>query len=133
MSCLVYFCRLSAAAANKLRDNNPGIADLSDPNRPMKLAEKLSELYDNEWTNAMEIMEDKGIEEEEGIQILLNILTVCNLYLENLYIECINITLFHLSGSMVEVCLESRKSHVLTPAWSYLLYFHNFKKKLKCF
>ncbi|KAJ8297796.1 hypothetical protein KUTeg_024327 [Tegillarca granosa] len=70
------FSRLSAAAASRLRDNNPGIADLGDPNRPMKLAERLSELYDNDWTNAMEAMEDHGIEEEEGVQILLNILTV---------------------------------------------------------
>lgn len=69
------FSRLSAAAASRLRDNNPGIADLGDPNRPMKLAERLSELYDNDWTNAMEAMEDHGIEEEEGVQILLNILT----------------------------------------------------------
>ncbi|XP_062613961.1 ERC protein 2-like [Saccostrea cucullata] len=67
--------RLSAAAANRLRDQNPGITDLSDPNRPLKLAEKVSELYDNEWTNAMENLESElDIEEEKGIKILLKII-----------------------------------------------------------
>ncbi|XP_021376570.1 myosin-3-like isoform X2 [Mizuhopecten yessoensis] len=66
--------RLSAVAGNKLRDNNPAITDLSDPNRPMKLAEKVSELYDNEWTNAMENLEnDCKIEEVEAIKLLLDI------------------------------------------------------------
>ncbi|XP_069130283.1 putative uncharacterized protein MYH16 [Argopecten irradians] len=64
--------RLSAVAGNKLRDNNPAITDLSDPNRPMKLAEKVSELYDNEWTNAMENLEN-DMEEQEAIKVLLNI------------------------------------------------------------
>jgi len=68
--------RLSAFAGNKLRDNNPGITDLSDPNRPMKIAEKVSELYDNEWTNAMEKLEDLKIEEEVGIKILLDMFMV---------------------------------------------------------
>ncbi|XP_061164990.1 uncharacterized protein LOC133173941 [Saccostrea echinata] len=67
--------RLSAAAANRLRDQNPGITDLSDPNRPLKLAEKVSELYDNEWTNAMENLESElNIQEEKGIKILLKII-----------------------------------------------------------
>ncbi|WAQ97921.1 hypothetical protein MAR_022294, partial [Mya arenaria] len=42
--------RLSSLASSKLRDNNPNITDLSDQNRPTKIAEKMSELYDNEWT-----------------------------------------------------------------------------------
>ncbi|XP_078325279.1 uncharacterized protein LOC111126054 isoform X2 [Crassostrea virginica] len=66
--------RLSAAAANRLRDQNPGITDLSDPNRPLKLAEKVSELYDNEWTNAIENLEEMGVPEEKGIRILLKII-----------------------------------------------------------
>ncbi|XP_060065862.1 myosin-2 heavy chain-like [Ylistrum balloti] len=66
--------RLSAVAGNKLRDNNPGITDLSDPNRPMKLAEKVSELYDNEWTNAMENLE-RYMDEEKAIKVLLDIIT----------------------------------------------------------
>ncbi|KAK3593595.1 hypothetical protein CHS0354_018691 [Potamilus streckersoni] len=44
-------------ASNKLRDNNPNIADLSDPNRPTKLSEQFSEMYDNEWTDAFDELE----------------------------------------------------------------------------
>lgn len=69
--------RLSAAAANRLRDQNPGITDLSDPNRPLKLAEKVSELYDNEWTNAMENLEGElDMHEDKGIKLLLKIIKV---------------------------------------------------------
>lgn len=74
--------RLSAVAANRLRDNNPGIADLSDPNRPIKLGEKASEIYDNEWTDALENLEklrkatETNYDEEKDVQLLLSILTV---------------------------------------------------------
>ncbi|KAL3879271.1 hypothetical protein ACJMK2_031573 [Sinanodonta woodiana] len=44
--------RLSEHAGALLTHDNPSIADLSDPNRPTKLAEKYSELYDNQWTDA---------------------------------------------------------------------------------
>lgn len=74
--------RLSAVAANRLRDNNPGIADLSDPNRPIKLGEKASEIYDNQWTDALENLEklrkatETNYDEEKDVQLLLSILTV---------------------------------------------------------
>lgn len=50
-----------------MKSNNPAIADLSDQNRPSKLAEKFSELYDNEWTDAAEEMKKvmKFTEEED--------------------------------------------------------------------
>ena len=48
------FCRLSSLAGDKLTKGNPAITDLGDPNRPMKIAEKYSELYDNEWTDAID-------------------------------------------------------------------------------
>lgn len=74
--------RLSQVAGAKLTDNNPAITDLSDPNRAMKLGEKFSELYDNEWTDALEEME--GLEGEEmGIATLLNIVFV-NFYTTSL-------------------------------------------------
>ncbi|XP_062586426.1 uncharacterized protein LOC134248027 isoform X3 [Saccostrea cucullata] len=66
--------RLSAVAGDKLRLNNPGIADLSDENRPNKLAEKFSELYDNEWTEVFEVLEGENFEEEKIIQMLLEVL-----------------------------------------------------------
>ncbi|KAL3879691.1 hypothetical protein ACJMK2_031978, partial [Sinanodonta woodiana] len=46
--------RLSEIGAIKLTENNPNVTDLSDPNRPEKVVQELSEIYDNEWTNAYE-------------------------------------------------------------------------------
>jgi len=63
-------------ASRKLRDNNPNITDLSDQNRPTKLAEKMSELYDNQWTDAFDELEQTQMEETEIIRILLQIFTV---------------------------------------------------------
>lgn len=67
-------CRISEIAGARLKSNNPAIADLSDQNRPSKLAEKFSELYDNEWTDATE--ELKGVSKfkeksEEEIEIIV--------------------------------------------------------------
>jgi len=45
---------LSSLAGDKLTKGHPAITELGDPNRPMKLAEKYSELYDNEWTDAID-------------------------------------------------------------------------------
>lgn len=61
---MVFGFRLSSVAGDRLRLNNPAIADLSDENRPNKLAEKFSELYDNEFTEFYENMEGTGSEEE---------------------------------------------------------------------
>lgn len=64
-------------ASSKLRDNNPSIADLSDPNRPTKLAEKISELYDNQWTDAYEELEGERImSDREIVDKLLKTLMV---------------------------------------------------------
>ena len=74
--------RLSAMMGAKLRDNNPAITDLNDPNRPMKIGEQFSGVYENEWTDAFlnlqDMKSDDGacINEEEAIVILLNILRV---------------------------------------------------------
>ena len=68
----------------KLRDNNPAITDLNDPNRPMKIGEQFSGVYENEWTDAFlnlnDMKSDDGacINEEEAIAILLNILREVN-------------------------------------------------------
>ena len=75
--------RLSENMAVQLTDGNPDITDLSDENRPGKLNERLSELYDNQYTAAQEILEanygrsysgDKLT--EKMAQLLLNILKV---------------------------------------------------------
>ncbi|VDI28449.1 tripartite motif-containing protein 66 [Mytilus galloprovincialis] len=46
--------RLISAAGEKLTKGHPSITDLGDPNRPMKISEKYGELYDNEWTDALD-------------------------------------------------------------------------------
>ncbi|XP_053398901.1 uncharacterized protein LOC123556662 [Mercenaria mercenaria] len=68
--------RLSKLMGDKLSDNNPDIADLSDNNRPTKLAEKYQELYDNQWTDAYEIAEKHfpDLTEKIRIKVLLQIL-----------------------------------------------------------
>ena len=68
--------RLSALAGDRLRLNNPGIADLSDEYRPNKLAEKFSELYDNEWTEFYEDLERTGSTEKQIIGHLLELIQV---------------------------------------------------------
>ena len=56
----------------KLTDNNPNIADLSDMNRPTKLAERYTELYDNQWTDAFEIINNNN--DNGTIGLLLHLL-----------------------------------------------------------
>lgn len=46
-------------AGARLTDNNPNITDLNDPNRPVKLGERLGKIYDDEWTDAMQELEQK--------------------------------------------------------------------------
>ncbi|KAK3580436.1 hypothetical protein CHS0354_035478 [Potamilus streckersoni] len=74
--------RLSETGALRFTENNPYIVDLSDDNRHDKLAEQMSELYDNEWTNAFQhLTETEGLQDEETVTRLLNILkkiyTIC--------------------------------------------------------
>ena len=86
--------RLSATASAKLTDNNPNIADLSDENRPTKLSEQFSELYDNEWTDAIETLTgtESNVENEKcGCNKLLKVVTVSN-FISLFYINCLNIT-----------------------------------------
>lgn len=72
--------RLSAIMSSRLRDGNPNVVDLNDPNRPVKIAEQFSELYDNQWTEAFEVINDffeKSRHERDIIRILLDILEFC--------------------------------------------------------
>ncbi|XP_062568800.1 uncharacterized protein LOC134230955 isoform X2 [Saccostrea cucullata] len=70
--------RLSSVASAQLTDGNPSIADLSDINRPTKIAEKFSELYDNEWTEAFEALTGQyHMSEKEAVDSLLRILKDC--------------------------------------------------------
>ncbi|XP_052073804.1 myosin-2 heavy chain-like isoform X2 [Mytilus californianus] len=69
--------RLSKVAGMKMKDNNPAIADLSDPNRPEKLSEKFREIYDNAWTNLLDAITEKtGDSDEIGVKQIVNALTM---------------------------------------------------------
>ena len=57
-------------------NTNIDVLDLSDPKRPIKIAEKLNEIYEHDWTASMEALESMGVEEEDCIKILLQFLTV---------------------------------------------------------
>ena len=70
---------------DKLNENNSGIADLSDPNRSTKVAEKYNNLYDNEWTDALESLSFNNLDEEAGVRYLLEIKKVGIIYL-NVYL-----------------------------------------------
>lgn len=72
---IIILFRLSTIAGSKLTHNNPGIADLSDKNRPQKLGEYFSELYDNEWTEAVSGLTE-GHGEEVAIHLLRDVLKV---------------------------------------------------------
>jgi hypothetical protein len=74
---LIFFFRFSKLAGAKLTSGNARIQDLSDVNRPQKLAEKYSELYDNEWTDALEeIQENEDLDEKESVLQLLELFKV---------------------------------------------------------
>ncbi|XP_053392004.1 uncharacterized protein LOC128554717 [Mercenaria mercenaria] len=62
-------------AGARLTDGNANIADLSDENRPTKLAEQYSELYDNEWTDAFEVLTaGEHVSEQDACHTLLEAL-----------------------------------------------------------
>ncbi|XP_063413723.1 girdin-like isoform X3 [Mytilus trossulus] len=66
--------RLSKAMGNNLSDGNPTVANLSDPFRPEKMAEKFSQLYDDEWTSAFEVLTSMfSMDEKMAADCLLNV------------------------------------------------------------
>ncbi|XP_061184925.1 uncharacterized protein LOC133192937 [Saccostrea echinata] len=97
--------RLSKVAGAKLYHGNAAVTDLSDSNRPTKIAEKFSELYDNQWTDAFEELKNTYNTEEETIQVLLNILqeayTFC-MKAENYYETRIDEAVFTLTDVNTE-------------------------------
>ncbi|KAL3878814.1 hypothetical protein ACJMK2_031142 [Sinanodonta woodiana] len=67
------FLRRREETSLLLRQGNQNIAVLSDPNRPTKLAERFSELYSNEYTDAFEFLQEQGHAEEHIVYDLLRI------------------------------------------------------------
>lgn len=81
--CKICF-RLSKLAGNKMTEGNPNIANLGDPNRPTKIAEVYSEIYDNEWTDTLDCCLKKlGKEysEDDALQALNKTLIVNIIYI----------------------------------------------------
>lgn len=71
--------RISELSSRMLKSGNADVTELSDPNRPMKLAEELNAVYDNEWTDAYEALtEEKGKKDDEAIDILYGMLQKCH-------------------------------------------------------
>lgn len=95
--------RLSRIAGAKLTNNNPHIADLSDDNRPTKLAEKFGQLYDDAWTDSLEELTEveTKLEDTVAISFLLRIVMVSflsmacqKLQYSNLSIYVVQISIF---------------------------------------
>ncbi|KAK3594513.1 hypothetical protein CHS0354_030859 [Potamilus streckersoni] len=70
--------RLSKIASDRLTHENTDITDLSDEIRPTKLAEKMSELYDNQWTNAFDELKTNWADDKNAIDMLLTIVMETN-------------------------------------------------------
>ncbi|XP_076117909.1 uncharacterized protein LOC143085446 isoform X2 [Mytilus galloprovincialis] len=68
---------LSKIAGERMTDGNPYITDLSDPQRPQKLAEKFNSLYDNSWTDAYEIINTEDMDEKMTCGKLIDIFKSC--------------------------------------------------------
>ncbi|XP_060605289.1 uncharacterized protein LOC132757860 isoform X2 [Ruditapes philippinarum] len=71
--------RLSALPAKILTGGYANIADLSDVNRPTKLSEKYTELYDNQWRDAFTYLSSNEKKGEEEICSLL-VHAFCSIY-----------------------------------------------------
>ncbi|CAG2238399.1 unnamed protein product [Mytilus edulis] len=71
--------RLSKIAGDNMTKGNPGIADLSDLNRPTKLGEKWTSLYTDEWADAYEeLRHDAQRNQPKTIERqLLDIVALC--------------------------------------------------------
>lgn len=76
MCLFFYILSLSEVAGSKLTTNNPAITDLSDRYRPMKLSEMFSEVYDDNWTDAVEELSSEGIEEKTVVILLRDLVMV---------------------------------------------------------
>ncbi|MDP0588199.1 MAG: hypothetical protein QS748_02950 [Candidatus Endonucleobacter bathymodioli] len=75
---------LSKISGRKMAEGNPAITDLSDKNRPMKIAERYSELYDNEWTDFMATCQSKtDLTEKKIIALSLQLLMIAKEVCQN--------------------------------------------------
>lgn len=118
--------RLSKFASQQLTAGNPNIADLSDKHRPTKIGEFYSELYDNEWSEAFEVIkplvypnatEDPDTEYfEEVLRILKNILMVrkCSCCASGFFSLILSFIAKYFSHCNIKILIHvSRISHLI--------------------
>lgn len=87
---IVRYYRRGELTSKAMHENNPNVADLSDVNRPSKVAERFSRLYDDLWTETCEELTQQYQAEYNGekqaILDLAEILRVCLFRYANLHI-----------------------------------------------
>ena len=102
-----------------MHNKNPMITDLGDINRPTKLAEQFSVLYDNEWTDAFDSVarmagQTQNIE-KDIIIYLVDVLRVCLFVcLFVCLLVCLFVCLFAcLFVCLMDVCLINASHFIL--------------------
>lgn len=75
--------RLSKFAAKQLTEGNPNIADLSDNHRPTKIGENFEKIYDDQWSDAFEVLKEQGKNETEAVKNLVAILKNTEQHMES--------------------------------------------------
>ena len=82
---IFHYCRLSRFASQQLTEENPNNSDLSDSHRPTRLGEMYSQLFDDEWSEALEALKP-NIKKEEEVddedELYPNILTLLHSIME---------------------------------------------------
>ena len=66
---LLYVHRLSQVAGAKLTAGNSSIADLGDKYRPTRISDLFSELYDSEWTDVTDDIQESHKEWTEELVV----------------------------------------------------------------
>lgn len=122
--------RLSSIASAKLTYNNPNIADLSDRNRPQKLGEMFGELYDNEWTDAIDRLTDI-MEEKKAIILLRDALQ----YIYEKTKKASEDQYRNLQNALFQVILKIKMAStvILLEIVCFYVFLKQMKKKLKSF
>lgn len=68
--------RLSEMMGKQMKNNNPVITDLNDPDRPLRIVEKFSNVFENEWTDTIDEIELVTGNEIAAIKILRSVVIV---------------------------------------------------------
>lgn len=121
---------MSSIASAKLTYNNPNIADLSDRNRPQKLGEMFGELYDNEWTDAVDRLTDI-MEEKKAIILLRDVLQ----YIYEKTKKASEDQYRNLQNALFQVIMKIKMAStvILLKIVCFYVFLKQMKKKLKSF